>query len=321
MQAALPLKAPRNLRRVFLVGILFDVVVGLTILLVISIFCPGCRTGRSEAGQHTKSTWEYNLLDPTDPKEKLPSGVPRVVDTNGNFLSLNPWFTTGQYRQAAVTLMVNEANQVALEMHLTEQLPITESNLTETWVAPFGYHFIYRCLGNITTSNYFYIFAGADKFNGLGVANYDKTCISLEREELPIKQLNLKGAYQLATQWLAAASMDVDGLNRDCKAHVAVSPYWNDLSTLGQKPKKRFVPIYYVWWTPRDKADEFGGASVELFLPTKKLIQLSVAHSEYVLRKPLAFTNFDLLFPGTAPVTIFTNFPVDTNIYSPATHE
>jgi len=50
-------------------------------------------------------------------------------------------------------------------------------------------------------------------------------------------------------------------------------------------------------------------ADVELFLPTKKLLQLDVDDPKYILRKPLVFTNLASLFPGTGRVTGFTNFP------------
>jgi hypothetical protein len=134
--------------------------------------------------------------------------------------------------------------------------------------------------------------------------------------------MNTNEAYQLAIQWLAAASIDVNGLNRDCKAHVALSPYWNGLSRLGQKPKKNFVPIYYVWWTsPKNDVEGYGGvASVELFPPTKKLLQLSVDDPKYILRKAVVFADLDSLFPGTAPIAVFTNFPVNTNIYHTVHH-
>jgi hypothetical protein len=116
--------------------------------------------------------------------------------------------------------------------------------------------------------------------------------------------MNTNSAYQLASRWLAAVSMDVKGLNRDCKVHVALSPFWNGLVHLGEKPQKQFVPIYFVWWTsPTNDLEGHGNvAYVELFAPTKTLLQLCVSDPKYILRKPLEFTNLDSLLPGTAPV-------------------
>jgi hypothetical protein len=254
---------------------------------------------------------------PDDPKgRELPPGVPRVVDTNGNVIFINRRFTTRQYQQAAIKLVLQEANTVAGELQLPEKLPIAESNLTEAIITPFGYNYINKKIGSISTTNYVYYVSQGDKFNGLDVADYDQTCSSLEEQLLPIKQMDTDGAYQLATQWLAAVSMDVKGLNRDCKTHVALSPYWNGLDRLGQKPRKNFVPIYFVWWTsPKNDTEGYGDvACVEFFSPTKKILQLTVRDSKYILRKPLVFTNLDSLFPGTAPITVFTNFPVNTRI-------
>jgi hypothetical protein len=107
----------------------------------------------------------------------------------------------------------------------------------------------------------------------------------------------------LATQWLATVGVDILGLNRDCEAHVAVS-LWNGFVKLGQMPTNDFAPMYYVWWTPQNDDQRFGGASVELFLPTKKLLQLRVDDPKYVLRKPLVVTNLDSFFPGAGQVTV-----------------
>jgi hypothetical protein len=73
-------------------------------------------------------------------------------------------------------------------------------------------------------------------------------------------------------------------------------------------PIKKFVPIYYVWWTSPEN-DERGGdiAYVELYLPSKAVIQLCVEDPKYIMRAPVVFTNMAALFPGVAP--IHTNYP------------
>ena len=251
-------------------------------------------------------------IDPTDPKgRELPPGVPRTVDTNGNVIYMDINFTTPQYRRAAARVIMQEANLVAKELQLPEPLPITETNLTEAVITPFGFNYQRKGIGSVGTKNYAYGVTEANKFSWLSVANYDQTCLDLKKQTLPIEQMDTNAAYQLATQWLAAVSMDVNGLNRDCKAYVALSPYWNGLTQLGQTPRDNFVPIYFIWWTsPKNDAEKFGDCvDVELFLPTKKLLQLHVRESRYILRKPVVFTNLAELFHGTAPITVFTNFP------------
>jgi hypothetical protein len=239
-----------------------------------------------------------------------------MVDTNGNVISINHQFTTPQYQRAAAQLLLQEVNRVAEEMRLPDEvLPITETNVTELHVYAFGFSYLQKSMGGVVcTSNYVYLVSKDNKFSGLVVAGYDQVCLNLSRSPLHVNQMDTNGtnqAYQLATQWLATVSMDVDGLNRDCKAHVAVSPYWSGLAKLGQMPRKDFVPIYFVWWTtPKNDAEGLGSvADVELFLPTKKLLQLDVDDPKYILRKPLVFTNLASLFPGTGRITIFTNKP------------
>jgi hypothetical protein len=245
-------------------------------------------------------------LFPEDPKGlNFPAAVPRMVDTNGNVVWIDEQFTTKAYQRAAFLLVLQEANRVAKELTLPEKLPIAESNLVETFIGPFGYNYVYKRVGNITTRNYWYGIEEGNKFSGLTIANYDQICIRIrDQGALPIEQINTNAAFHLAAQWLTAASMDVKGLNRDCKAHIALSPFWNGLAHLGEMPQKRFVPIYYVWWTSPENDQEGHGsvASVELYAPTKKLLQLSVSNSKYILRTPLIFTNLDSLLPGTAPV-------------------
>lgn len=258
----------------------------------------------------------YLMRDYDETGRQLPPGVPREVDTNGKVIYIPMRFTTPAYRDAAVKLVLHEANEVAKDLRLPEQLPITESNIVEYHIGTFGFNYAHRSVGFVTTKNYSYYVSKGDKFSDLVVANYDQTCLKLKSQSLPIAQLNTNAAYQLATQWLSAALMDVKGLNRDCKVHTAVSPFWNGLVNLGDRPRSQFVPIYYVWWTsPEDEANGGSTANVEFFSPTKKLLQLTVSDPKYILRKPLVFTNLADLFLGVAP--IHTNHPVKT-IYMPS---
>jgi hypothetical protein len=99
--------------------------------------------------------------------------------------------------------------------------------------------------------------------------------------------MNTNGAYKLATQFLAAVSMDVKALNRDCSIRIAAF-------TPAGKKGENFVPVYWVDWV-KGKEGEGAVASVELFEPTKTVRQLHVTESKYILRRPLQFTNLDSL--------------------------
>jgi hypothetical protein len=244
----------------------------------------------------------------------LPPGVPRTVDTNGNVIYVNHRFTTDLYRNYAVNFLLQEANQVAQELNLSESLPITKTNIVKGFISPFGFAYESKALGDVSTTNYDYGAEKDFKFNSLTITKLDNRCRELAVNYLlPIEKLDTKGAYQLATQWLTALRVDVKGLNRDYNLRINVDPYWNNIK-MGQLPKGKFTPIYYVSWLTKGKKaySAGGGAEVQLFLPTKTLLQLTVDKSKYILREPLAFTNLDALFPGKATIT--TNWPVETKV-------
>jgi hypothetical protein len=238
---------------------------------------------------------------------KLPPGVPKYVDTNGVLTSINHRFTTPAYQSEALAQLIKEANRVAKTLKLSEQLPITHSNIVEFHISPFGFAYAFKMIGEVTTMNYSYYVTCDNKFSDLCVANYDDTCFKLKTKLLPSKQMDTNSAYLLATQWLTAASVDVKALSRYCQVEVTVNEFWNE--NLGKASASKFVPIYDIdWMAPDDRVNGGDTAHVEVFLPQKKLLQLDVRDSKYLRAKPIEFTNLASLFPGIAP--IHTNRPV-----------
>ena len=203
-------------------------------------------------------------------------------------------FTTPAYRKEALRLVIEEANRVAQELNLSENLPITESNLVEVFISPPS--MVRLGFGNITTSNYTYYATVGDKFSYLekhfpDVMNKDYA--ELKAQYLwPMSRMDTNSAYQLATQWLAAASMDVPAIIRDCNVHV-------EAFTPEGKTGAHFVRLYRVYWTQKNGSSVSPAASIELFEPTKTLRQLRVNKSEYILRMPLQITNADFLLSQT----------------------
>lgn len=245
--------------------------------------------------------------------DRLPPGVPRVVETNGEVLFIESQFTTPAYQNETLGFVMAEANKVAAELHLEEIIPITKSNLTQAYICPFGYSYMHKCVGagNITTSHYWYCIKD-DKFSDLAVADYDARCIQYQNKKyyLPVSQLDTNAAYRLAVQWLSDVHMDVQGLSRDCVAHIALTADMNSF----EPPRGKITPIYFVWWTPKENKDKPGSvAYVELYLPTKTLLQLEVNDPKYILRAPVVFTNLAALFPGKATIT--TNWPTEIKPY------
>jgi hypothetical protein len=203
-------------------------------------------------------------------------------------------FTTPAYRKEALRLIIEEANRVAQELNLPENLPITESNLVEVFISPpqmakIGF-------GNITTSNYTYYVTVGDKFSYLdkrfdNVMNEDRDKLK-EQYLWPMSRMDTNAAYQVATQWLAAASMDVPAIIRDCDVHV-------EAFTPEGKNGAHFVPLYRVYWMQKKGGSLGSTALVEFFEPTKTLRQLRVNKSEYILRPSLQITNADFLLSQT----------------------
>src|SRR5208283_581649 len=229
-------------------------------------------------------------IEPTDPKgQKLPAGVPRTVDTNGNVINIDISFTTPMYRRAAQKALLQEANQIATRLQLREQLPITESNLTEAVIMPFGYKYAYKAVGNITTKNYIFYVSERNRLNQLAIAHYDQDCIELRQHSLPIDQLNTNEALQVASSLLVSFPINLEALNKSCRVGVFLNPFWNGLSRIGQLPAQQFVPIYDVGWFSRTNDVEHSGSVVlvELYLPEKRLLQLFIHDARYIMRKPV----------------------------------
>jgi hypothetical protein len=196
-------------------------------------------------------------------------------------------FTTPAYRKAALDMIIAEANRVAEELHLPEQLPILKTNLVSSYISPPAMTKL--GIGNITTSNYVYYIAVGDKFSFLVRTHLQKEYSQLEKKYFwPMSRMDTNAAYQLATQFLNNASMDVKALNRNCKVTIrAFTPE-------GQHGS-HFVPVYWISWGK----DGNPVASVELCLPTKTLRQMHVDKSRYILRKPLIIPNLNYLLSQT----------------------
>ncbi len=190
-------------------------------------------------------------------------------------------FTTLAYEDAAFKLVLNEANVVARELRLPEKLPITPSDVVEKYIDSYGMARLTRAVGNISTSNYTYYVSVDNKFSYLESANQQADRLKWYREySWPISRLDTNAAYQLATQWLTAVSMDVGALNRDCTLHI------RPVFVSGNGTTERFLPLYWVYWTKEGKGHG-SEAVIEVFLPAKRLIQLRVENTKYILRKPL----------------------------------
>ena len=136
-------------------------------------------------------------------------------------------------------------------------------------------------------TNLIYYFSICNKFSFLTKVDIEKEYGELRKQYLwPVNRMDTNMAYNIATQWLSMVSMDVKALTRDCNVHIeAYAPEG--------KNGQHFVPIYWVYWVKPEQEGRRNSASVELFEPTKTILQLRVEDSEYILRKSLQVTNWN----------------------------
>ncbi len=234
-------------------------------------------------------------------ENEFPPGVPNPIGPDGRYTHAM-MFTTKAYETEARKRLIAEANDVAQQLQLPEKLPITESNMVSSFISPFGYAYAKKALGTITTTNYAYFFSQGSKFSYLVNRHQDELCREFETSNtLPISVIDTNDALTLAKQWLAAVSMDLAGLNRDCV--VTVKPD----TTYIHSPAGKFVPVYYVLWSKHGTGPGTGVASVRAFTPNKTLLQLRVQNASYILRPPIVFTNL-------AELLLQTNGPQATNV-------
>ena len=196
-----------------------------------------------------------------------------------------------RYRGEAVRLLIEEANKVAHDLQLDERLPIVEADLVAKYIPALPIAQRARIVGNISTSKYTYYVSIDNKFSFL-----ERTGLSREYERLrqqylwPISRLDTNAAITLATQLLSSVSMDVDALNREGRVNVLAF-------TPEGEHGAHFVPIYWVYWMPKDASRNGSIATVQLFIPTRLVLQLRVEQSKYILRRPVPVERLQTLTP------------------------
>ena len=231
--------------------------------------------------------------------------IPQILDNYGKLIPGRLTFTTLAYQQEAFARVLQEANQVAKDLKLPEKLPIMPTNLVQVFNPEYGFSQLKpKSIGNVHTTNYGYFVSIAHKLSYVEATHQDENTLKwMKQYRWPNSQIDTNFAYQLATQWLAAAHMDVEALNHDCTLHVEPDRFANqDLKGTG-----KFVPIYDVYWvSAQNKAEGYGDvADVMLLAPTRTLMSLRIEDPKYILRPAIEFTNLaELLAQTNSPVPI-----------------
>jgi len=103
---------------------------------------------------------------------------------------------TAAYRKEVERVLAEEANRVAEELCLLEDLPITESNIVTLYVTPPKLVGAALGIGNITTRHYTYFMSVGNKFSFLVGTHLEEEYQALRKQYLwPRSRMDTSAAY------------------------------------------------------------------------------------------------------------------------------
>lgn len=216
---------------------------------------------------------------------------------------------TERYNREMLRLMIAEANQIAAELKLDEQLPITETDLRLVSLIPAGKS--YGSVGVIDTRNYAYTMYMKDfgiVCSVIGHKGYQDLFEARTNYVLPISRFDSNRAFQVAVELMQKAGMDAERLNRDCRVRIGF-PEQKGLFS------HSFSPIYMVGWSPKTNAfmPGDGGGGIEFIEPLRKVRALH-GDLKFNLRKPLETVNLvRLLTPENSLEAVLYAIEMATN--------
>lgn len=219
------------------------------------------------------------------------------------------------YRAIAAEKLLTEANYLSKQLQLPIQYPILPSN-ANIWIrGPWGSktdstNMHLSKADRIRAASFFASgVVAADKFTfGLGGpdnrVNVKRVRIKDEGSILDLypelartpSLTDTNGAYQLATQWLTAISVDVAELERKHKVGFFQHFFWGNLEDLPKdqwtyrpptSTNKTMLPIFDVNWGDGDTP----GVKVTILGCTKELLELQINDASFYRRPLLIITN------------------------------
>ena len=176
------------------------------------------------------------------------------------------------YKYVAVAAMLAEINHCADRLQLPAERPIGQESLklihvANPYVTGFG--------GTLETTNYSFVFFKDGKLRRIQRINRFER---IPLRELQLEQSHLKSlistndAYQLATNWLTAISIDIVALENRYHWSVEQKFFYPDATSLDDPPEKRkrivLLPIFHVSWGDKSKP----AVMVSIFGPTKEML-------------------------------------------------
>jgi hypothetical protein len=227
----------------------------------------------------------------------LPEEPAYAQSSPGKGSSADVRFTTSEYRETVLELVLQEANHYADRLGLSENLPIQREHLIESRPGTPWMQQQFGLLGSIRTSNYFY---GVVKDNRLvyitgrsAAQRYDAA--HKQQHVRPWSELNTNAAYQLATQWLARAYVDVARLEKECLRTVEPIEFGDGM-----------VPNYSVRWMRGDDTV----VQLQLFEPDRLLNSMHIEDPSFVLRPRIVVPNRQQPLQKTDPAPSTPAFPL-----------
>ena len=211
------------------------------------------------------------------------------------------------YRLAATQRMLAEANEIVMRLHLPISHPIQPADCLEMRIAPPWYCRLDSPNTNLSKLDRVRA-AQIPAAGGIKTANMQFTFrqgilayLSRQSQEgyeyhpkpdLPLV-INEAQAYQLATQNLAAISVDISALQQHLKSKV-----WRQRYGKFVQPKEEVASFYTAQW-----GDEtYPAVRVTIDGTTKELLAIDIQDASYSLRSRLIITNaMDLLNKSDPP--------------------
>jgi len=101
---------------------------------------------------------------------------------------------------------LREANEAARQLHLPEKLPISEADLTEVFIAPYGFSQLPEgIVGSIHTPNYVVSwFSARNQADGFG----DTACVGMFLPTATLLNMSVKDAKYIRRRPLEFTNMD-----------------------------------------------------------------------------------------------------------------
>jgi len=231
-------------------------------------------------------------------------------------------YTSAAYKAVALQLMLGEANHFAEALKLPAPLPIGISQLADAYVSPpkFGLG------GSLQTTNFAFTFheGRLHSIVRLDVLHGPEPLRDIfDRLSQQATLVDSNGAYRLATQWLSAASVDVETMVRKYPKEISQRRYAANAPredrTLPKSGKDKPLPIYDVKWRDSSRPEYIAGAiKVSILAASNQLLALEIGDFSFSIRPPVVVTNAaELNMIDAPPQLLALATRPDTNQSSP----